>query len=653
MYTKFKSALLFPLVLLSACQENPSSTSVESSALQATVVKTEVLATTIGSKALHQTSVGNLALTEKQGLMLNGTKLGLKPSREKSERLTSEGLEFLEAVSSGNENLYVSFDTELKQPALVSVTEQHAEISTANLNNDVSVEGLCAIRTSATRIDLILLGEDAVARHVLIQQKNEASDDLAAWEFYSLREFNLPPSAEYCAIDSLSQQVLINEEGVAIWGYPLNPEAELKRSVIDVVAPFGSIAHSASALMVVEGNLLTFDLESPQLNHYRYEEEVGQYTYHNTVQLDKALEVEFIKAELVEKTLTLSVYDDMSEGFFKVELNDINAVSLTASLMKQIPAIVETPPMTTGGDAADDPAIWLNAKHPENSRVLATNKKYGLHVYDLAGKQTQELVVGRINNVDVRHGFSLNGSVMDIAAASHRDHNSIALFSIDPLTGVVASQGEITTTLSDVYGLCMAKLNDQHHVFINDQDGRYQQYQIVDTDSSWSGKLVREFKVKSQPEGCTSFDEQGVLFVGEEDVGIWTLDLTNSESELQKIAAINSDTLVDDVEGMDLYLTEQQQWLVVSSQGNDSYVILNAHPPHKMVGRFQVALNPLLQIDGASETDGLAVTSTNLGGEFSAGLLVVQDGRNVMPSEKQNFKYVAMKDVLISMESAE
>ena len=49
--------------------------------------------------------------------------------------------------------------------------------------------------------------------------------------------------------------------------------------------------------------------------------------------------------------------------------------------------------------------------------------------------------------------------------------------------------------------------------------------------------------------------------------------------------------------------------------------------------------------DGASETDGLEVTSANLGGPWSQGLLVVQDGRKRMPESTQNFKLVPWADI--------
>ena len=41
---------------------------------------------------------------------------------------------------------------------------------------------------------------------------------------------------------------------------------------------------------------------------------------------------------------------------------------------------------------------------PERSLVVATDKRSGLLVYDLAGRQVQYLPVGNLNNVDLRTG---------------------------------------------------------------------------------------------------------------------------------------------------------------------------------------------------------------------------------------------------------
>jgi len=64
-----------------------------------------------------------------------------------------------------------------------------------------------------------------------------------------------------------------------------------------------------------------------------------------------------------------------------------------------------------------------------------------------------------------------------------------------------------------------------------------------------------------------------------------------------------------------------------------------------LVGMISIGANYDKGIDGVSETDGLETSNVNLGGPFNGGLLVVQDGRNVMPSQRQNFKFVAGDDL--------
>ena len=105
------------------------------------------------------------------------------------------------------------------------------------------------------------------------------------------------------------------------------------------------------------------------------------------------------------------------------------------------------------------------------------------------------------------------------------------------------------------------------------------------------------------------------------------------------------ETLHADVEGLALYQSEASDYLVISSQGNDSYVVLDAEPPFALRGAFRVGLNAAAGIDGASETDGLEVTSANLGGPWNQGMLVVQDGRKRMPEQTQNFKFVPWAEV--------
>src|SRR5688572_22315589 len=64
-----------------------------------------------------------------------------------------------------------------------------------------------------------------------------------------------------------------------------------------------------------------------------------------------------------------------------------------------VPAGRETAPVPSGGDAADDPAIWVHPTDRDLSVVIGTDKESGLAVYDLAGNQLQFLPHGSINNV--------------------------------------------------------------------------------------------------------------------------------------------------------------------------------------------------------------------------------------------------------------
>ena len=60
-----------------------------------------------------------------------------------------------------------------------------------------------------------------------------------------------------------------------------------------------------------------------------------------------------------------------------------------------VEAILETDMVDTDGDSADDPEIWIHPNELSKSRIIGTNKKGGLIVYDLQGKQQQLYPVGR------------------------------------------------------------------------------------------------------------------------------------------------------------------------------------------------------------------------------------------------------------------
>lgn len=308
----------------------------------------------------------------------------------------------------------------------------------------------------------------------------------------------------------------------------------------------------------------------------------------------------------------------------------------------------QTEPMREMGDAADDPAIWVHPKDGARSLVLGTDKKRGLAVYGLDGRERQFLPVGRVNNVDLRQGLSYGGRQWDLAVATQRDEGGLVLFGVSP-AGRVTELARLKTGLDDIYGICVGRNAEGGlDAFPNDKDGRVLQLRLRLTGQAWQAEPVGQFRLDSQPEGCVVDETRKALFVGEEKRGIWRLDLAAAGGMPQLVIPVGP-ALTPDVEGMAVHAG--RGWLVVSSQGSDSYAVYDTQAPFALRGTFAIGTNAALGIDGVSETDGLDLTGANLGGPYVDGLLVVQDGHKRLPHGRQNFKLVpwaAVEKALVS-----
>lgn len=495
-----------------------------------------------------------------------------------------------------------------------------------------AIEGLCLYRDSARNDFVFLLGEEGVGEQWLV-----GSGGRLLSEARRVRGLSLPPDSAFCQVDDASGQLYVNEETVGLWRYPADAEAPLQREPVDLVAPFGSLQGAAAGMALVPGGLLALDADAPALHLYRQTESGLQAD--GVVPLKGFDEPESISARRTGEGVELLLADE--RGLHQASLGWQPHALPQSEPIVSLPAAVQTDPVPSLGDAADDPAIWVNPRDPAQSRVLGTDKKGGLVVYDLEGRQVQDLRVGRLNNVDVRSGFRLGAKRVDLAVASNRDQHSLHLFAIDRASGVLSDIGQIATPLSDIYGLCMFQ-NRQGvtYAIANDKDGTFVQYRLDGTTGQPRGELVRRFKLESQPEGCVADDRGERLFIGEEDVAVWVVDARAEVPAVpQKVIGVGG-PVYDDIEGLALYHGERSDYLVISSQGNDSYVVLDAQAPYAVRGAFRVGLNAEQGIDGASETDGLEVTAVNLGGIWNRGMLVVQDGRKRMPEGPQNYKYL-------------
>lgn len=551
----------------------------------------------------------------------------------------------------GSRSVFVSIDPNSGSVLLYSADLENKPSLQREFSSDAlgfPVQGMCLHQDRQDRLHLFVLNERfSVHQYLLMEDAGRGNNE---WRMTAVRTLPLGAEAEFCAVDDASGTLFVSEGEFAIWAYSTDPEDEVTRSLVDAAGRFGNLGEGPLGVAFAQDTLYALSADGPTLHHYRnsngHYEPVSSQPFPSSRSPAEAAEA--LTLAVTGKQLHLTSYDEDRQLHSWLQL-PVEPTSPVASQLPEVLPSAETDPMPQWGDAADDPALWLHPRNPEQSLILGTNKRQGLFVYDLSGREVQRLDIGRLNNVDVRYNLRWQGQDVDLAAASNRDINAISLFAIDRDSGKLTLVTEIPTTLPNVYGLCLYQQRDTGNisVFINDEDGRYQQYGVDADGDRWNATLQREFSVESQPEGCVANDRTGQLFVGEEDVGIWVTGANASDAAVLEPVAMVGDLLHDDVEGLAIYATPDADYLLASSQGNNSYVLFESVPPYRPVGAFRIgmAVNGEEVIDGASETDGLEVISADLGGIYSEGILIVQDGRNVTPEQPQNFKLVPWKDV--------
>jgi 3-phytase len=484
----------------------------------------------------------------------------------------------------------------------------------------LALEGLCLYRDAQRHDHLFLLGKDGHAEQWLLSGSVPRL----------LRRLALPPGSEHCRGDDARQRLLVSEANFGLWAYDAAGEGVPERHLLAATKPWGSLSGGAGPIAVLPSGLALLNGKGTRLGLWQADVAAAPIKVSDGEGL-----------ALWGSTLLLRDGD----GWRPLPVKLPAARTAAASQLPVLQASAQTDGMASWGDAADDPAIWIHPRDAARSLVLGTNKKQGLLVYDLQGRQQQLLEAGRLNNVDVRQRVRLGGRSVDLAVATQRDEKALALFEIDP-DGWLRDVGRVATELQDIYGTCLYQPPEGGlEVIANDKDGRFVQYRLELRDGVYGAQPVRRFQLASQPEGCVADDQQGRLFIGEEDVGIWSLSArAEAAASPTQVMAVGP-RLVADVEGLALYHGEKASYLVASSQGNNSFVVLDAQPPHAYRGAFRIGLNPEAGIDGVSETDGLEATAINLGGPFAEGMLVVQDGYKRLPDGTQNFKYLPWRDV--------
>jgi myo-inositol-hexaphosphate 3-phosphohydrolase len=340
---------------------------------------------------------------------------------------------------------------------------------------------------------------------------------------------------------------------------------------------------------------------------------------------------------------------------FAVDLNTVPGVLPSV----ETPQVIDQdePPTDEAPGDADDPAIYVHPTNSSLSLAIATLKDGGLAVYDLNGEVLQTVLTGnpgdvRYNNVDLLYGFNLGGQSVDLAVASDRKNDTLAIFQIDPSTRQITdiTADNITQSIFGVddgertaYGLATytSPVSGKSYVFVSQREtGNVAQLELVNNGSGEiSATRVRTLTLPipeggeledAQVEGMVADRDLGYLYVGQEKVGIWKFSPEpNSSNRGVQIEAVKpgGSNLEADVEGLTIYYTGNGKgYLLASSQGDNTFAVYSREGNNQYIGSFVVGESG--GIDGVQESDGADVVNVPLGSQFPSGLLVVQDGSN-------------------------
>ncbi len=305
----------------------------------------------------------------------------------------------------------------------------------------------------------------------------------------------------------------------------------------------------------------------------------------------------------------------------------------------QVTASGETEPVGTNrADAADDPAVWVDPANPNRALIVATDKKAGLHVYDLAGKDLAFIKGGLVNNVDMAG---------DIIVASDRNDGMtahLAIFRLDGAAPAITALGRVAAGPGEAYGLCVKKSAPGEPITaaLIVKDGSVRVGTVgLPAGGAPTFSIEWEHKIPTQSEGCV-FDGD-TLYVGEEVGGLWELKQQGKGAAARMVAPIDNQRLVADLEGLATIDHKGQRYLIASSQGDNAYAVYRL-PGIDYIGRFAVAAGAF---GATSETDGIEAIAGNFGPAYPDGIFIAQDGDN--GAKAQNFKLVRWDQIAAAL----
>lgn len=368
------------------------------------------------------------------------------------------------------------------------------------------------------------------------------------------------------------------------------------------------------------------------------------------------------------------------------------AVCLLASQQNMTGAVTaiapfaETAPMPGSGDVADDTSVWVHPTDGARSLIFGCNKSDqksgGLYAFRLNGQPWKKLDAWqpgvnwfapgkKLNNVDICQSVGVGNETWDVMAAANRTDRSIDVFRVladaegdfaglDLLGRVPIGAGFASGTDAP-YGMALACLRAERRLlaFTSDKQGRVAEYELslnpdqlgleraIGRRHDLAGKPWQISEQGCEIEGIVADPERKVVYIGSEDEGIFRFALTNGVLDQASKVVVDrvGPRLTADVEGLTMYFgSDGTGYLLASSQGSSRFVAYAREfagaQPNRYCASFSLGAGG--GIDRVRDTDGIDVTSANLGGRLGHGLFIAHDGDGKSPT---NYKLAAWEDI--------
>ena len=283
----------------------------------------------------------------------------------------------------------------------------------------------------------------------------------------------------------------------------------------------------------------------------------------------------------------------------------------------------------------DDMTFWLHPRDPALSTVITSDKAANkVFVYDLEGRVLQSLPAQKPANIDTRYGFRLGSQLVDVVALNERGTEKLRVYKVDPASRRLeqVDDGRIDSGPNYGFSLYKSRKTGKLYAFSSKEESRIgqllsrtqvKQYELIDDGRGrvTSRGVLRELRLGSLVEGMVADDETGQLYVGEETVGVWKFAAEpDGPVTGTRIAAVGENGLTADVEGVTIYpKADGRGYLIVSSQGSNSFNVYDRQPPHRYLGAFTLS--------GVEITDGIDVANLPLGPKFPQGAFASHNGR--------------------------